>query len=86
MSKEKEQVENPFENFNFLNKIFYFGYTFLERMVINMENKGVSCDVCECMHHVGSCKCNAPEIKVTKQATSNQAMDTPHFCQTYVKK
>jgi hypothetical protein len=52
-----------------------------------MENMGVSCDVCECVHNVGSNKCDLPEIKVTENcATCNQTMETPHFCQSYEAK
>ena len=57
------------------------------REVINMENIGVTCDVCECSHNVGGCKCNLPQIKVTEQCTcTTQEVETPHYCQSYEKK
>ena len=52
-----------------------------------MENTGVRCDVCECRHTVGSCKCDLPEITVTERcACSSQQVDIPHYCQSYEKK
>ena len=52
-----------------------------------MENTGVRCDVCECRHNVGSCKCDLPEITVTERCTcSSQQVDIPHYCQSYEKK
>ncbi|OUN40355.1 DUF1540 domain-containing protein [Faecalibacterium sp. An77] len=54
-----------------------------------MENKGVICDVSECMYNVDCCKCNLPQIKVTEHCASgscNQQTETPHFCQNYQKK
>ena len=41
----------------------------MDREVINMENIGVTCDVCECSHNVSGCKCDLPQIKVTEQCT-----------------
>ena len=38
----------------------------MDREVINMENIGVTCDVCECCHNVSGCKCDLPQIKVTE--------------------
>ena len=55
--------------------------------VINMENIGVTCDVCECSHNVSGCKCDLPQIKVTEQCTCDtQQVETPHYCQSYEKK
>ena len=52
-----------------------------------MENTGVRCDVCECRHNVGSCKCDLPEITVTERCTcSSPQVDIPHYCQSYEKK
>ena len=52
-----------------------------------MENTGVTCDVCECRHNVGSSKCDLPEITVTERcACSSQQVDIPHYCQSYEKK
>ena len=62
------------------------GHT-VDREVINMENIGVTCDVCECSHNVSGCKCELPQIKVTEQCTCNtQQVETPHYCQSYEKK
>ena len=42
---------------------------------IEMENTGVTCDVCEC------------RLKVTEQCScTTQQVETPHFCQNYEKK
>ena len=52
-----------------------------------MENIGVTCDVCECCHNVGGCKCDLPQIKVTEQCTcTTPQVETPHYCQNYEKK
>ena len=52
-----------------------------------MENTGVRCDVCECRHNVGSCKCDLPEITVTERCTcSSPQVDIPHYCKSYEKK
>lgn len=52
-----------------------------------MENTGVRCDVCECRHNVGSCKCDLPEITVTERCTcSSQQVDIPHYRQSHEKK
>ena len=57
------------------------------REVINMENIGVTCDVCACCHNVAGCKCDLPQIKVTEQCTCNtQQEGTPHYCQNYEEK
>ena len=62
------------------------GHT-VDREVINMENIGVGCDVCECSHNVSGCKCDLPQIKVTEQCTCDtQQVETPHYCQSYEKK
>ncbi len=52
-----------------------------------MENEGVTCDVCECLHNVGSNKCDLTQIKVTEQcANCDQSISTPHFCQSFEEK
>ena len=59
----------------------------MDREVINMENIGVTCDVCECCHNVSGCKCDLAQIKVTEQCTCDtQQVETPHYCQNYEKK
>ncbi len=50
-----------------------------------MENKGVCCDVCECVHNCCSNKCNLETIQVTKQS-ADKAMSTPHFCKSFEQK
>ena len=58
-----------------------------DKEVMNEWNTGVRCDVCECRHNVGSCKCDLPEITVTERCTcSSQQVDIPHYCQSYEKK
>ena len=53
----------------------------MDREVINMENIGVTCDVCECSHNVSGCKCDLTQIKVTEQCTCDtQQVETPHYC------
>lgn len=52
-----------------------------------MGNKGVCCDVCECVHNCGDNKCDLSEIKVTEECGScEQSTETPHFCQSYEEK
>ena len=46
----------------------------MDREVINMENIGVTCDVCECSHNVSGCTCDTQQV------------ETPHYCQSYEKK
>ena len=41
----------------------------MDKEVINMENIGVTCDVCACCHNVDGCKCDLPQIKVTEQCS-----------------
>ena len=53
----------------------------MDREVINMENIGVTCDVCECCHNVSGCKCDLPQIKVTEQCTCDtQQVVTKKSC------
>ena len=49
----------------------------MDREVINMENIGVTCDVCECSHNVSGCKCDLPQIKVTEQCTGKRKSPCP---------
>ena len=52
-----------------------------------MENLGVCCDVCACIHHMGENKCALPEIKVTEHCQpAEQRMDDPHFCESFCKR
>ena len=51
-----------------------------------MENVGVKCDVCECVHNMASCKCNLRTIEVTNQKTGANSVDVPHFCKSYQSK
>lgn len=48
---------------------------------INNTNDGICCDVCECVHNINGCNCNAKTIKVTKGETNSA-----HFCKTYANK
>ena len=55
--------------------------------ILHSIRASVRCDVCECRHNVGSCKCDLPEITVTERCTcSSQQVDIPHYCQSYEKK
>ena len=51
-----------------------------------MENTGVSCNVCECIHHCGTSCCDLAQIQITHEKTSANSMDTPHFCKSYCQK
>lgn len=51
-----------------------------------MENCGVMCNVCECMHHVSGDKCQLDKIEVTNEKTSAESIAIPHFCKSYEKK
>lgn len=51
-----------------------------------MENAGVKCDVCECVHYCDCCRCGLSSIEVTHQKTSTDAVATPHFCKSFEKK
>lgn len=70
------------------HKLLFGGAYCHQREVINMENTGVTCDVCECRHNVDSCKCDLAQIKVTEQCTcgAQQQVETPHYCKNYEKK
>lgn len=48
-----------------------------------MENSGVKCNVCECVHNVECNKCNLSTIEVTHEKTGEGAVATPHFCKSY---
>lgn len=45
------------------------------------NNKGVCCDVCECVHNIDGCNCEMKTIKVTKGKTEGA-----HFCRTFCNK
>lgn len=52
-----------------------------------MDNIGVTCDVCACVHNRAGCKCELSEIHVTEKCDcQNQAVETPHFCQSFEEK
>ena len=52
-----------------------------------MENKGVKCDVCECVHNTAGCGCDRSVIEVTHDCScTNQQIQDPHFCKSYEKK
>lgn len=49
-----------------------------------MNNSGVTCDVCQCVHNCGCNKCELPEITITEQSTTSaQSVETPHYCKDY---
>ena len=42
-----------------------------------MENKGVKCDVCECVHNTAGCGCDRSVIEVTHDCScTNQQIRT----------
>lgn len=51
-----------------------------------MENKGVCCNVSECMYHAGEDKCTLDKIAVSHDKTSEDSISIPHFCKSYEKK
>ena len=52
-----------------------------------MENKGVKCDVCECVHNTAGWGCDRSVIEVTHDCScTNQQIQDPHFCKSYEKK
>ncbi len=53
-----------------------------------MNNQGVNCDVCDCIHHNGGNNCNLPTIEVTNQGgmSATNGVGNPHFCKNYQKK
>ncbi len=51
-----------------------------------MENIGVKCDVCECLHNEGCNRCTLSTIEVTHEQTSANAVATPHFCKSFTQK
>ena len=51
-----------------------------------MENTGVKCDVCECVHNTECNKCSLPEIEVTHKTNGQAAVSVPPFCKSYERK
>lgn len=68
-----------------MNNLPFSAHTNGQRRVMNMENTGVSCDVCACRHNMAGCKCDLPEIKVTEHCTCS-TQEIPHFCKSYEEK
>ncbi len=50
---------------------------------IKYHNKGISCDVCNCVHHDGECYCTADKISV---GPSNATSSADTICATFKKK
>lgn len=49
-----------------------------------MENTGVCCDVCECVHNCGCNKCGLAQITITEHcAECDSPVENPHFCKDY---
>ena len=48
-----------------------------------MENKGVKCDVKECLHNYEANKCRLDTIEVTHMCTGDDCVSVPHFCKSY---
>lgn len=51
-----------------------------------MNNKGVKCDVCECIHNAECNQCTLDTIEVTHQKTGPDSIATPHFCKSFTKR
>lgn len=51
-----------------------------------MENNGIKCDVCECVHNTTSCKCDLCTVEITHMKTSAEGVAIPHFCKSYQQK
>lgn len=51
-----------------------------------MDNRGVKCDVCECLHNTQCNGCTLDKIEITHQKTGDNAVNTPHFCKSFIKK
>lgn len=51
-------------------------------------NKGVRCNVCDCVYNERGCDCNRSEIEVSQNPQSNYMPEgqTPHFCKSYICK
>ncbi len=50
-------------------------------------NKGVSCNVCDCVYNEKGCNCNREKIEVSQGNKSYLPDDeTPHFCKSYICK
>ena len=62
------------------------GHTIPEGKVTEMENTGVTCDVCACTHNLEGCKCELPEIHVTEKCGCHKSVDNPHFCRSFEQK
>ncbi len=48
-----------------------------------MNNAGVVCTVCECVHNASCNKCNLQTIEVTNEKTTANAVAIPHFCKNF---
>ena len=51
-----------------------------------MNNSGVSCNVCECVHNISENKCDLQQIQITHEKTGADVLAIPHFCKSYMKK
>lgn len=50
-----------------------------------MENKGVKCDVCDCVHNMCNCGCDKAVIEVTGETSATNSVCDPHFCKSFEK-
>ena len=52
-------------------------------------NKGVKCDVVDCVHNIQNCECAKETIEVSRgqDLPKNQKpLESPHFCKSFIKK
>lgn len=50
-------------------------------------NKGVVCNVCDCVYNEKGCNCNRSVIEVSQSGKDFMPEDkTPHFCKSYICK
>lgn len=61
--------------------------TLISAGIMNDTNKGVRCNVCDCVYNEKGCDCNKEQIEVSTGSKSFLPDgETPHFCKSYVCK
>ncbi|MBE7075490.1 MAG: DUF1540 domain-containing protein [Clostridiales bacterium] len=51
---------------------------------MDFANKGVKCNVSECIYHQNGCECNRSMIEVSKGDSNNDR--PPHYCKSFICK
>lgn len=52
-------------------------------------NKGVRCNVCDCVYNEQGCNCNKLTIEVSRGQdlpVEEKPLESPHFCKSYICK